>query len=250
MYDLHLTDEQSGFRDAVRDFVRAEVKPAALEARRLDAFEKPLLGNLLRQASQMGLRTLALSEESGGAGADTLASCIVMEELAAGDVDIAATLAETALLARVLFDGLMSAGQRALFLPDFIANDDYHLAFAGRDPEIRYASWYHRAAPAADAAALPAALRQSDGEWVVNGVIPYVSNAPVARLFAIHVSAKDRSGTSAPATLLVPSGTSGLRVRASSETAGVSAHKPIAAWHHGVGGEVALNECRVPAHCL
>jgi len=92
MYDLHLTPEQLEFRDTVRDFVEAEIKPAALNPDRLQPFEKPLLTNLLDKAAQMGLRTLALSEEAGGAGADGLTSCIVMEELGAGDVDLAAVL--------------------------------------------------------------------------------------------------------------------------------------------------------------
>ena len=47
---------------------------------------------MLDEASQLGLRTLALSEELGGAGADNLTCCIVTEELAAGDPDIAAVL--------------------------------------------------------------------------------------------------------------------------------------------------------------
>ena len=52
----------------------------------------------------MGLRSLALSEERGGAGADALTACIVTEELAVGDVDIAAVLAETSALSHALFD--------------------------------------------------------------------------------------------------------------------------------------------------
>jgi len=93
MYNLHLAPEQLEFRETVRDFVESEVKPAALNPKRLEPFEKPLLANLVDKAAQMGLRTLALSEEAGGAGADGLTSCIVMEELGAGDVDVAAVLA-------------------------------------------------------------------------------------------------------------------------------------------------------------
>ncbi|MGH8634992.1 MAG: acyl-CoA dehydrogenase family protein, partial [Burkholderiales bacterium] len=134
MYDLHLTPEQMEFRETVRDFVDAEVKPAALSPKRLEPFEKPLLGNLLDQAAQMGLRTLALSEDAGGAGADGLTACIVMEELGAGDVDVAAVLAHTSALGHVLFDRLMTPGQRKRFLPEFAKDDRYHLAYAGSDP--------------------------------------------------------------------------------------------------------------------
>ena len=42
----------------------------------------------------MGLRTLALPEDLGGVGADALTACIVTEELAVGDADVAAVLSE------------------------------------------------------------------------------------------------------------------------------------------------------------
>src|SRR3979409_2261582 len=144
MYDLHLTAEQLEFRDTLRDFVEREVKPASVHPDRLQPFDKPLLLDAPGKASQLGLRTLALSEEAGGAGADTLTSCIVMEELAAGDVDLAAVLAQTSTLGHVLFDRLMTSGQRAAFLPKFVEDDRYHLALAGRDPAAGIGWSYHR----------------------------------------------------------------------------------------------------------
>ncbi|MDH5342313.1 MAG: acyl-CoA dehydrogenase family protein, partial [Betaproteobacteria bacterium] len=72
MYDLQLTPEQIEIRDAVRDFITQEVRPAAIDPKRLEPFEKPLMTDFLDQAAQMGLRGLGLSEEAGGAGADTL----------------------------------------------------------------------------------------------------------------------------------------------------------------------------------
>ena len=79
-----------------------EVKPVTLKAERLDLGDRSLLMVLLK-ASQMGLRTLALPEELGGVGADALTCCIVTEELAAGDADVAAVLSETSALAHLLF---------------------------------------------------------------------------------------------------------------------------------------------------
>src|SRR5947209_3634731 len=98
MYDLHLSAEQLDIRGTVRDFVAREVNPKALAPARLEARARPLLADVLDEAAQLGLRTLALSEDTGGAGADTLTCCIVTEELAAGDPDIAAVLAHTSSL--------------------------------------------------------------------------------------------------------------------------------------------------------
>ena len=89
MYNLHLSAEQLEIRDTVRDFVDGVIKPVALKADRLDAGDRSLPMDVLDQASQMGLRALALSEDLGGAGADMLTACIVAEELGAGDADIA-----------------------------------------------------------------------------------------------------------------------------------------------------------------
>src|SRR6185312_12998990 len=103
MYNLHLTPEQIEFRDTVRGFVDDEVKPVTLNATRLDLGDRTLPVAVLRKASQMGLRTLALPEEWGGVGTDGLTACIVTEELAAGDADVAAVLTETSALSRRLF---------------------------------------------------------------------------------------------------------------------------------------------------
>src|SRR5882724_10518305 len=147
MYSLHLSPEQLEIRDTVRDFVADEIKPRAVEPVRLEARQRPLLMDVLDKASQLGLRTLALSEELGGAGADCLTCCIVTEELALGDPDVAAVLGETSMLAHVLFDGAMAGEQRARFLPAFLADDRYHLALAEHEPDndTTLGIHYHRA---------------------------------------------------------------------------------------------------------
>ena len=119
MYNLHLSAEQLEIRDTVRDFVTREIKPMALKAARLDVQDRSLLTAQIDAASQLGLRTLALSEALGGAGADALTSCIVTEELSAGDADIAGILSETLRLAHLLFDRAMNDAQRDKFCQNF-----------------------------------------------------------------------------------------------------------------------------------
>src|SRR5687768_4132312 len=159
MYDLNLTAEQLEFRETLRDFVEGEVRPVSIPPDRLQPFDKPLLMDVLDKASRMGLRTLALSEEAGGAGADCLTSCIVMEELAAGDVDVAVVLGYTATLGHVLFDRLMTPAQRTRFLPQFLEDERYHLAFAGRSADAGIGWSYHRPL-AEETGGEPAAVRQ------------------------------------------------------------------------------------------
>src|SRR5262249_36887245 len=194
------------------DFVESEVKPAALHPDRLQPFEKPLLADALDKAAQLGIRTLALSEEAGGTGADTLTSCIVMEEIAAGDVDIAVVLATTSTLGHILFDRLMTPDQRSPFLSKFTGDDNYHLALAARAAQAGIAWTYPRRA-GGEGGGGPAALKQSNGDWVVNGTVAMVANAPLAQLFAVQVRTDPKkTGMNGVSTLLVPRGTSGLTV--------------------------------------
>jgi butyryl-CoA dehydrogenase len=237
MYNLHLSAEQLEIRDTVRDFVTQEIKPVALKADRLDACDRRLPMELLDKASQMGLRTLALSEERGGAGADHLTCCIVTEELSAGDADIAATLSETSRLGHLLFDQAMTDAQRDGFLPKFLGDDRYHLAFAGHeaDTDTRLGVNYHR--PATFETALKTvAAKASNGDWIVNGGKDCVVNAPIAALFAVLVEIPGRPGAS---VLLVPADAPGLSVRAHEK-----------AWQHGSCGDVTFADCRVPADNL
>ena len=237
MYNLHLSPEQIEIRDTVRDFGTREVRPIVLKSDRLDVRDRTLPMKLLDEASQMGLRTLALSEAAGGSGADHLTCCLVTEELAAADADFAAVLAETAWLAHVLFDQAMTEAQREKFLPIFLDDHRCHLAFAGHETSVdtRLGANYHRPAKA-DAVPTTTAVKAASGEWVVNGTKDCVANAPIAGLFAVLAQSPGRPE---PGVVLVPAGTAGVAVRAHD--------KP---WRHGVSGTVTFKDCKVPAENL
>lgn len=240
MYNLHLTAEQLEIRETVRDFVVREIKPVAIKSSRLEADDRHFPLELLDQASQMGLRTLALSEAQGGAGADNLTSCIVTEELAAGDVDFAATLAETSALGHILFDQAMTPEQRTRFLPKFVADDRYHLAFADHeadsDPELGIN--YHRPT-STEPVIKTTAVKQSNGDWLVNGVKNFIVNAPLAKLIAVQVKTDPKApGAGGISTLLVTPDMPGLTIKE---------HDAATVWYHGTRGELTFKDCRVPA---
>jgi alkylation response protein AidB-like acyl-CoA dehydrogenase len=233
MHNLHLSPEQIEFRDTVRDFVEDEVKPVTLKADRLDLNDRTLPVDVLRKASQMGLRTLAMPEDLGGVGADALTSCIVTEELAVGDTDVAAVLAETSALGLRLFSA-MTEEQRSSFGPAFLEDDDFHLAIACREPgdDSALGINYHR--PARELRLATTATR-SGGGFVINGAKDCVANGTVAKLFAIE--AQTDKG---PALILVPRDTAGLAVTG----------QPEPRWYHGSCGQLSLKDCRVPAENL
>jgi alkylation response protein AidB-like acyl-CoA dehydrogenase len=237
MYNLHLTAEQLEIRDTVREFVAQEIRPAAIKPSRLEPLAKPLLLDALDQAARIGLRTLSLSEDAGGAGADTLTRCIAIEELAAGDPDIAAILAQTSTLADLLFNRAMNEAQRARLVEPFLADERYHLAFADEEPgaERTVGINYHRA-ETSSAPIQTTAARAGDG-WVIDGRKVAVANAPLAKLFAVRAA----TGDGAVRTFLVPGDSAGLSV---------SDDGTIHRNYHGSRGTVTLNGCRVPADAV
>ena len=241
MYDHQLTAEQCEFRDTVRDFVVHEVKPVVLHPDRLQDPSRRLPLGLLDKASRMGLRTLALSEESGGAGADSVTSCVVMEELGAGDVDLAMPLGQTSLLARILFDAAMTREQRKHFLPKFMDDDRYHLAFAAAEPDPELAWKYHRATERGVDCRVKA-VRKANGDWLVNGETGFVANAPIAKLIALQA----QTGAGGLVTLLIPRDTPGLAIRDAQDAS--AEDTPTAKWYHGAGGELILRDCPVSAN--
>jgi alkylation response protein AidB-like acyl-CoA dehydrogenase len=233
MYDLRLTEEQLAIRDMVRDFVAQGVFPVATRPDRLEPFDVPLALDLVDAASELGLRTLALSEAAGGAGADTLTCCIVAEELAAGDVDVAAVLARTAALGGMLFNRLMSEEQRKRFLPAFLDDSRYHLALADREAETETALGidYHR--ETGNSFAVKTTAKAENGDLVVTGSKVRVANAPIAKLFAVvaNVAGENR-------VLLIPADTAGVSVTEVGRDGG---------WYVGCCGDVSFSNCRVPA---
>jgi alkylation response protein AidB-like acyl-CoA dehydrogenase len=234
MYNLHLSAEQIEFRDTVRGFVDDEIKPVVLKSDRLDAGDRALPMAVLDQASQMGLRALALSEDLGGVGADNLTCCLVIEELAVGDADIAAVLAETSALGGSLF-AAMTQAQRDRFLPRFLADDRYHLAYASHEPDTDTALGinYHR--PAGGERRVRTRAERSGNGFVVNGVKDAVANATLAKLIAVEVATDQGIRV-----LLVPAGSKGLSVNENAEPR----------WYHGSCGEIILQNCQVPAENL
>ncbi len=240
MVDLHLSPEQIEFREMVRNFAANEIRPIALKPERLEAFAKPFLEDLLSEASALGLRTLMLSEDAGGVGGDMLSACIVLEELATGDVDISVAMGRTMLLAHELFDVVqMSDGQRKKFLDAFHNDQTVHLAYTGGDPNAAL-GWHYHDGAVSDDAVLPSANADGD-DYVIDGTIEHVANAPIAKLFAVEVNTG--SGAS---VLLVPRDTDGLSVSEPSDVV----RGEFVRWHHGTAAKVEFKSCRVPKENL
>jgi alkylation response protein AidB-like acyl-CoA dehydrogenase len=234
MYNLRISEEQVAIRDSVREFVAGEITPIAIKPERLEPFDVPLAKDLVDAAGTLGLRTLSILEDAGGASADTLTCCMVAEELAAGDVDVATVLAWTSTLGGLLFNELMNDEQRGRFLDDFITDNDYHLALADREPEMETSLGidYHRES-GDDTSISTIATQNGDGGLVINGTKIRISNAPLAKLFAGLVNIDGRKEV-----VLVPADTNGVTINETPRNGG---------WYHGSCGDVTFSDCTVPS---
>ncbi|MFL6004608.1 MAG: acyl-CoA dehydrogenase family protein, partial [Gaiellaceae bacterium] len=75
--NFDLTEEQQLVRETVRTFARERVAPVAAELDREQRFPY----DLVEELAGLGLMGMTISEEYGGAAADTVAYAIVVEEL-------------------------------------------------------------------------------------------------------------------------------------------------------------------------
>jgi alkylation response protein AidB-like acyl-CoA dehydrogenase len=80
--NLDLTEEQKMIRDAARDFAQNEIAPIA--AHHDETGEFPM--DTIKKMGALGLMGVEVPEEYGGAGMDTLAYVLAMEEVAKADV--------------------------------------------------------------------------------------------------------------------------------------------------------------------
>ena len=129
MFDIRLSAEQREFRNLARDFAQKEIKPGSFALDQEPKWEKRVPIELLKKGSRLGFRTFVLSEENGGSGlSDQLTSCLVAEELAAGEIGTAYYFMLTARRARDWFELRMTPEQKAYFLPKFLSDDLFFTA--------------------------------------------------------------------------------------------------------------------------
>ena len=83
-----LTDDENAFKDAIRQFAEAEIKPLVTE---MDEHAK-LDSALVKKLFEMGLMGIETPEEYGGAGSTFTMACLAVEELGRIDGSVSCLL--------------------------------------------------------------------------------------------------------------------------------------------------------------
>lgn len=216
-----LSPQHEMLRDAVRKFAREEIAPHAARWDRESHFPREALKGLAR----MGLCGVAIPEEWDGAGMDSTALALAIEEIAAGD-GATSTIVQVNNLVAGILNGYGSAAQKEMYLRP-LARGELLGAFCLTEPHT-----------GSDAGAITTRAERAGGGVVLNGVKQFITsgkNADIAVVFAVSDRSAGKKGISA---YLVPTANSGYKVARIEEKTGQ---------HASDTAQIVLEDCRIPA---
>jgi alkylation response protein AidB-like acyl-CoA dehydrogenase len=222
--DLDLSPEHQLLRQTVRDFATREVEPLVEEYEKARRFPADIVGML----GPMGLLGIPYPEEEGGAGLDTLAYAIAIEELARVWGSLALIVAaHTSLGCGPLhMEGTPEQKERYL-VP--MAQGRVLGAYGLTEPE---------AGSDSGATRTTARLDDADGCWVIDGRKRFITNAGEAGTYIVTARTGSREdGAPEISAFIVEAETPGFSVGRLEEKMGL---------HASATGELLFDACRVP----
>ena len=221
--DFDLSDDHQLIRSTVREFAEGEIAPVAEELDR----EKRFPYAIVRQLGDLDLMGLPFPERYGGAGGDTLAYALAVEELTRVDSSVGITMcAHTSLGTQPIYQ-FGSEEQKQRYLPDLCAGRKL-AAFGLTEPEA-----------GSDAGNTRTRARQDDGEWVIDGAKQFITNAGTD--ISGHVAITARTGDDEISNFIVENGTPGYEPGPAYRKMG---------WNASDTRPLTFTECRVPAENL
>jgi len=194
--DFDLSSEHELFRDTVRAFAVDRVGPIAEEIDREGRFPY----EIVEEMAALGLMGIPFPEELGGAGGDTLAYAIAIEELARIDSSVAITLAAHTSLGTMPIYLFGNEEQKQRWIPP-LARGERLAAFGLTEPEA-----------GSDAGATRTTATPVDGGWSINGAKAFITNSGTDITQCVTITALTAEGE--VSNLVVENGTPGYEISA------------------------------------
>jgi short-chain 2-methylacyl-CoA dehydrogenase len=217
--NFDLDQEHELVRSTVREFAQDRVGPVAEELDRESRFPYDLVAGM----AELGLMGMTIPEQYGGAGADTVAYAIAVEELTRIDSSVAITMAAHHSLGTLPIFLFGNEEQKQQWLPD-LASGKKLAAFGLTEPDA-----------GSDAGATRTHAELRDGNWTVNGAKIFITNAGTDITACVTITA--RTGEDEVSNLIVPNGTAGYEISKPMKKIG---------WRASDTRELSFKDCAVP----
>ncbi len=205
-----------------RRFADEVVAPRARELDEKEEFPT----DIVRQMGELGFMGLPYPEKYGGAGLDTLAYVIAVEEIARACGSTAITLAAHVSLGCGPVYAMGTEEQKQKFLVP-MAKGEAIGAFGLTEPNA-----------GSDAAGTESRAERVDGGWRVNGSKIYITNGSVAKYITFTARTDSSRGTKGISAFILDTATPGFRVGKREKKMGLHASDTV---------EVVFEDCMVPA---
>jgi acyl-CoA dehydrogenase/citronellyl-CoA dehydrogenase len=214
-----LDREHEEFRAGVRVLVDRQVRPVVEESE--EAGRPPAA--LLKEMGSAGLLGLAVPEEYGGGGGDTLAIVLLAEELARASGGIAVTALVTGYMSTPHIAHFGTDEQRARYLPGLVSGEKI-ASIAVTEPGA-----------GSDVAGITTRATPAGGGFRLDGTKMFITNAGLADVFVVAARTSP-DGHRGITTFIVDAGHPGL-----------SLGRPLRkmGWHASDTREVVLSGCSV-----
>jgi alkylation response protein AidB-like acyl-CoA dehydrogenase len=218
--NFELTDDQRAIQETAQAFAAEEMAP---HSARWDA-EKHFPVDVMRKAAELGFGAVYVSDDVGGSGLTRLDASIAFEQLAYGDVAVAA---------------FMSIHNMAAWMIDRFGSDELRRRLLPRMATMELIASYCLTEPnsGSDAASLATSARADGDVYVLNGAKAFISGAGTSDLYLVMA----RTGGPGPkgvSAFVVENGAPGLSFGAQEKKMG---------WNAQPTAMVNFDDCRVPA---
>ena len=217
-----LKEEHLLLRDSLREFAQSRLAPFAAQWDKDHTF--PV--DALRELAALGCYGIAVPEQYGGAGMDTTALAVALEEIAAGDGGVSTVVSvNNCPVCAILLKFGSEAQKQAVLVP--LARGTALGAFCLTEPHV-----------GSDAASLRTSAVRDGDHYVINGVKQFITsgkNADYAIVIAVTDKAAGKRGISA---FVVPTATPGYTVARLEDKTGQ---------HSSDTAQILFENCRVPA---
>lgn len=218
--NLILTEEQKDLRNMVRDFVKKEIIPNCAQWDQKGEF--PM--DVFKKYVDMGLTTLTLPEELGGAGMGTKEAVIVSEEVGYGDAGFA-----------------VSAGACSLgTIPIMLAGTDRQKAEAADRLVNGCMAAYCLTEPEAgsNAGALTTKAVKDGNDYIITGSKCFITNAGIADFYTVFATVDKSKGTKGITCFMIERDRAGVSCGKEEDKMGIRASNT---------GSVMFDDVRIPA---